>query len=73
MRTFERASESLTTLVVGVPAVHWGDPFGVVEAGVAYMAVLVAFTIAGAGRISLDAARFARGHRISRAAESQRR
>ncbi len=45
----------LTTLVVGVPAVHWGDPFGVVEAGFAYMAVLVAFTIAGAGRISLDA------------------
>lgn len=45
----------LSTLLVGIPSVHWGDPFRMVEAGVMYMILLAAFIGMGAGRYSLDA------------------
>jgi len=44
----------LSTLLVGVIGVHWGDPFPVIEAGVAYIAALTAISLLGAGRLSLD-------------------
>jgi len=44
----------LSTLVVGVLGVHWGDPFKVVEAGVAYMISLSVITLLGPGTLSFD-------------------
>ncbi len=44
----------VSTLGVGIVGVHWGDPFPVVEAGVAYIVVLLALLLAGGGRYSLD-------------------
>ena len=44
----------LSTLAVGIISVHWGDPFPVVEAGVAYLVMLTVFVVVGGGRYALD-------------------
>jgi len=48
----------LSTLGIGIAGVHWGDPFAVVEAGLAYLATLLALALAGGGAFSVD-------HRLS--------
>lgn len=48
------ALAAASTIAVGLVGLHAGDPFREVEAGVMYVAALVALVFAGPGRYSVD-------------------
>lgn len=43
-----------TTIAIGMLGVHLGDPFQIVEAGIAYVVMLAAIAILGPGDLSVD-------------------